>query len=71
MSSIMYHRFKEICPPTKLEDMNPNEIKRDIGIAFEIVGYDPTDLNKAISRAWETTKAEYLFEFVFDVWLVD
>lgn len=71
MSSLMYHRFAEICPDKRLEDMTSDEVKEDCRIAFLIVGYTPNDLDASFEKAWETSDATELYEYVFDVWLVD
>ena len=71
MSRIVYERVREICPQKKIADMSVSDIKHDCRVAFAILGYEVIDLNKAFERAWESSNAIMLYEFVFDVWEAD
>ena len=71
MCRTVYERFQEIIPKRKVADLTAEEIMHDCKIAFEIIGYEPNDLKKAFTKAWETSKAVEVYEFVFDVFLGD
>lgn len=71
MNCEIYNRFKEIVPVERLDNLSPVEVKRDINIAFQIIGYSPKNLDESMSKAWETSTALSLFEFIYDVYEVD
>ena len=68
MSEFMLSRFREITPARKLSDMDIIEVERDCKVAFEIVGYNPSDFDDSFQSAWESSEAEDLSDFIFDVW---
>ena len=68
---IHFNRFKEICPPKKVEDMSRDELAHDCGIAFIIIGYQPKNLEKSVDEVLESSESKWLYEFVFNVWVGD
>ena len=70
-SEIVGDRLREVCPPNHIADMDSDEIDMAINVAFKIIGYKPLDLMEATRRAYETSTAEYLCDFIFDVWRCD
>ena len=70
-SEIVKERLREVCPPTKLEQMDFDEIERAIHVAFQIIGYRPLDLSNSIRRAYNISSATFLCDFIFNVWECD
>lgn len=67
MSEFMLERFREICPMKKINGMSREDLSHDVHIAFEIVGYQPNSLSDALEDAWESSEADDLSDFVYDV----
>lgn len=61
-------RFTEICPVVNLEDLSIIDAEKDVGIAFKIIGFKPSNFEEAFEKAWRTSNAYRLDEFVYDVW---
>lgn len=70
-SEIVRDRLREVCPPTHMGDMDSDEVEKAVNVAFKIIGYIPIDLSESIRRSYELTTADYLCDFVFDVWRCD
>ena len=72
-SRILAMRLEDICPKKYIEDCTLDELINDTNVAFEIIGYSPTDLNKSVEEIYSNTResAVPLWEFVYDVWSVD
>ena len=71
MSRIVYERLREICPMEKVSPRADRErVFRDCKVAFEIIGFHPTDFSEKFDERWSklTEEPVDLFEFVFDVW---
>ena len=68
MSAIVKARLEEICPNQNLSEIDVIEAEKSCMIAFKIIGYVPEDFDKSFKKAWESSDAELLSEFVFDVW---
>ena len=64
-------RFREICPPTNVDELTPNQVKKDCKIAFDIIGYHPSNFKESFNTAWENSDAIRLPDFVFDVFIID
>ena len=71
MSEIVLARLMELCPPKKMDDITIDEIRESVNIAFKIIGYKPIDMDKSIDKALDTSNAEWLYQFVYDVWRCD
>ena len=71
MSKVVRDRLKEICPDYHLSDVDIDEIESDVKVAFEIIGYEPQNFNDSFHRAWESSDATLLWEFVYDIWRLD
>ena len=67
----VYERFKEVVPPTKLEDVDIIEVEKACNTAFKIIGYKPQNFDESFSKAWRRSIADMLFEFIFDVYMED
>lgn len=70
--SIVYSRLEEVCPPQNTHEMSDDELVRACNVAFQIIGYNPNNLQDSVSKILE--RDEYpplLFEFVFEVWKND
>ena len=67
----VYNRFKEVVPVERLDDLSYDEVKKDCNVAFKIIGYSPKNLDTSIEKAWESSTALSLFEFIYDVYEVD
>lgn len=70
-SEIVRDRLREVCPPNHMGDMDSNEVEKAVNVAFKIIGYIPIDLTESIRRSYELSSADYLCDFVFDVWRCD
>lgn len=68
---IVRDRLREVCPPTHMGDMDTDEIEKAINVAFKIIGYIPIDLSESMRRSYELSSADYLCDFIFDVWRCD
>lgn len=71
MNKIVYERLKEICPDKNVMDMAISEVEEDCHIAFEIIGYKPENLGKAVEEIYTNYDIEPLYEFIFKVWEED
>ena len=71
MNCEVYNRFRDVVPVQRLDELSSDEVIRDCNIAFKIIGYTPKNLEKSVEKAWETSTALSLFEFIYDVWEVD
>lgn len=70
MSQIIKDRLKEICPSISLK--NSDDVKQDCHIAFEIIGYDPNDLDKSVEHCLEHSTGDVpLWQFIYRVWEYD
>ena len=68
---VIFNRLKEICPLKRLDEMPVDEVEKSIHVAFQIIGYAPCEFEKAINCAYRISHADYLFEYIFDVWRCD
>ena len=71
MNKIVYDRLKEICPDKNVMDMPISEVEEDCHIAFEIIGYKPENLGRAVEEIYTNYDIEPLYEFIFKVWEED
>lgn len=72
MSEIVHNRFKEVCPVECISEKDIIEVKDDVNVGFEIIGYLPKNLDKAFQKAWESCDGETLLsDFIFEVWRLD
>ena len=71
MDSIVFDRLREICPDKAVADMSISELKEDCHVAFEIIGYNPIDLDTAVEEVYVNHDIKHLYEFIFRVWSVD
>ena len=68
---IVKDRLREVCPPTHMVDMDADEIEKAINVAFKIIGYKPLDLMNSTRRAYEISTADFICDFIYDVWRCD
>lgn len=71
MSEVMKARLKEICPDKKVSEMTSDELLKAVNVAFEVVGYEPIDIEEAMEYINNTSDAEMLSEYVYLVWEAD
>ena len=71
MSEIIFNRFVDVCPEKKIEDMSDEELLKAVKVAFDIIGYNPINLEKAMDFINKTANVEYLSEYVYFVWEAD
>lgn len=67
-SEFMLTRFRDICPCKSLIEIDVLEVESDCKTAFEIIGFHPSDFDVAFNKAWETSDATDLADFIYDVW---
>jgi len=70
-SYIVRERLKEICPIEKVSEVDIVEVKRDCMIAFEVIGYNPKNFDESFQKTWESSDAEDLCDFVYELWKCD
>lgn len=68
---VIKKRLQEICPDKRIDDMTYDEMERAIHTAFEIIGYEPNDLNKSWEYAYNNCKTEYLWDYIYTIWEAD
>lgn len=71
MNCEVYNRFAQIVPVQRLDELSAEEVSNSCNVAFKIIGYTPKNLEKSIEKAWESSTALSLFEFIYDVYEVD
>ena len=71
MNIVVRDRLREICPVQKLSEMDVIEVEKACNVAFKIIGYNPKNFEDAFQKTWETSDAEDLCDFVFEVWRND
>ena len=71
MNCEVYNRFKDVVPVMRLDEMDAVEVGKSCKTAFSIIGYSPKNLDESIEKAWESSTALSLFEFIYDVYEVD
>lgn len=71
MSDIVRERLREVCPTERVSEKDIIEVKRDCRVAFRIIGYIPENFDDAFQKTWESSDADDLCDFVFDVWRND
>lgn len=67
-SLIVESRLREICPRKNLSEMDIIEVEKATRVAFEIIGFKPQNFNDVFQKTWESSDAEVLSEFIYDVW---
>ena len=70
MNDIVRKRIQEVSPDKLVDDMTLSELEHDCRIAFEIIGYFPKNLSKAVARASDSNVHE-LSDFIYEVWRLD
>lgn len=70
-SVIVRDRLKEVCPVYELKDKDIDDVEVDVRVAFHIIGYNPQNFSESFRKAWETSDATLLWEFVYDIWRMD
>lgn len=67
-SEFMLSRFRDICPVENMEDVDVIEARKSVDIAFKIIGYFPENLDNVFRKTWETSEADVLSDFIYEVW---
>ena len=70
MNDIVRERIREITPSENVDEMSISELENSCKIAFEIIGYFPKNLSKAVARASDSNVHE-LSDFIYEVWRLD
>lgn len=71
-SRILAMGLEDICPEKYIEDCTLDELIKDTNVAFEIIGYSPSNLNKSVEEVYLNARESVpLWEFIYDVWSVD
>lgn len=70
MSRVVRDRLLEICPQKNLGILTMDEIKKSCRVAFEIIGYEPVNLDESIVKS-NYTDDTALWEFIYEVWRID
>lgn len=71
-SRILAMRLEDICPKKYIEDCTLEELINDTNVAFEIIGYSPSNLNKSVEEVYLNARESVpLWEFIYNVWSVD
>jgi len=74
-SCVVYDRLKEITPVEKLDNLPIDNLSKNCRIAFEIIGYEPVNLDNSIKEslkfARDSGENYSLFEFIYLVWRND
>lgn len=71
MNCEVYDRFKEVVPVKRLDEMTVDDVILSCKTAFSIIGYSSNNIEKSIEKAWESSTALSLFEFICGVYEVD
>ena len=71
MNCEVYNRFKEVIPVKRLDEMSSDEVIQSVNVAFKIIGHESDNIEESVEKAWESSTALSLFEFVYDVYEVD
>ena len=71
MSEIIRDRLNEVCPVERIENMTDDDILRAVNVAFEIIGYNPINLEEAMEYINNTSNAGMLSEYIYEVWEAD
>lgn len=71
MSEIVRARLEEVCPVQKIKDMSYGEIVKSTNVAFKIIGYEPINLEEAMSYINNTSDVEMLSDYIYEVWEAD
>ena len=71
MSEVMKSRLDDVCPVKKVGEMTSDELLKAVNVAFEVVGYEPIDIGKAMEHINNTSNVEMLSEYVYLVWEAD
>ena len=51
--------------------MTDDDILRAVNVAFEIIGYNPINLEEAMEYINNTSNAGMLSEYIYEVWEAD
>lgn len=68
MEDIVLSRLRDVCPLQKLSEMDIVEIEKSCHVAFDVIGYNPVNFKQSFDKVWKTTDAEYLSDFIYEVW---
>ena len=68
---IIKERIKEITPDKKIDELPVNELDKAIHTAFEIIGYEPDNLENSINYAFENVRTDNLWDYIYTVWEAD
>lgn len=68
MEDIVLSRLRDVCPLQKLSEMDIIEIEKSCYVAFDVIGYNPVNFKQSFDKVWKTTDAEYLSDFIYEVW---
>lgn len=71
MTNQIYERLMDITPQQKISDMTIAEIEEAVNIAFKIIGYECARIKYLCTKVMENTKAEWLYEFIYEVFEED
>ena len=63
-SEFMLSRFREFVPSKNLENLDVIQVESDCRTAFNIIGFDPDDFEVAFNKAWESSDASTLSDFI-------
>lgn len=67
----IYNRFHEVIPSTPLKELDVDEVYTQCKLAFEMIDYTPNHLESSFNKAWESSNAEDLPYFIYDVYVED
>ena len=71
MSEIIRDRLNDVCPVERIEDMTDEDILRAVNVAFDIIGYNPINLEEAMEYINNTSNVEMLSDYIYEVWEAD
>jgi len=71
-SEIILARMEEICPNELVVNKSVDELMKDVNVSFKIIGYEPSNLEKATKQALDKIghKGE-LYRLCYNAWRLD
>ena len=71
-SEIVLARFEDVCPDQSIDNMSLKGLEDDVRVAFEIIGYQPHNLQKSVAKAVDKlNNTGKLYQVCYHAWRLD
>ena len=71
-SEMVLSRFEEIVPPVYIDGYCLDDLKLEVHVAFQIIGYTPKNLEKSVKSAFESMDGKgALYRLCYHAWRCD